>query len=109
MASSVLSIDLGTSGVKAALVNLHGGGIIASSTTAISMATPKPGWAEQNPEDWWKAAVSSVRKVLRQSKTAASQVVGIGLSGQMHSSVFLDSRGKVIRPALLWCDGRTSR
>lgn len=98
-----LGIDVGTSGVKAVLVDGKGT-VRASHTAPLKLSTPKPGWAEQHPEDWWKAAVAAVKKVVAGGK----KVDGIGLSGQMHSSVFLDAKGKVVRPALLWCDGRTT-
>ncbi|HZL89184.1 MAG TPA: xylulokinase, partial [Pirellulaceae bacterium] len=69
---------------------------------------PKPLWSEQDPEDWWKATVATVRQVVKKAKLKAADVKAIGLSGQMHGSVFLDKRGKVIRKALLWNDQRTA-
>ncbi len=100
-----LGLDIGTSGVKAVLVAANGE-VRASSTTPISMQTPKPGWAEQDPESWWQAALASIRSV--RATLLATDIVSVGISGQMHSSVFLDAQGAVIRPALLWCDGRTT-
>jgi xylulokinase len=102
-----LGLDIGTSAVKAALVDERGR---VKGTAAVThpLFTPRPGWAEQRPEDWWKSTVSAVRKVLSTTRVRPSHIVSIGLSGQMHSSVFLDRRGKVIRPALLWNDGRTT-
>jgi xylulokinase len=100
-----LGLDVGTSGVKAILVS-RSGEVVAAATTPLSMATPRPGWAEQNPEDWWIATLASIHE-LRQARPHAT-VESVGISGQMHSSVFLDRVGEVIRPALLWCDGRTS-
>jgi len=100
-----LGLDVGTSGVKAILVDTAGE-VRASATTPLALSTPAPGWAEQQPQDWWEATIASVRSVLQQRPGA--EVVGIGISGQMHSSVFLDRNGDVIRPALLWCDGRTT-
>ena len=100
-----LGIDVGTSGVKAVLVDAAGA-VVASATTALQLQTPKPGWAEQDPEAWWQASVASIRKVLELHPGGV--VSGIGISGQMHSSVFLDAHGAVIRPALLWSDGRTT-
>lgn len=100
-----LGLDVGTSGVKAILVDARGD-VIAARTTPLTMATPRPGWAEQDPEAWWDASVASIRGVLAERPDA--QVTAMGISGQMHSSVFLDREGKVIRPALLWCDGRTT-
>jgi len=100
-----LGIDVGTSGVKAVLV-APDGDVTASATTPLSMATPHPGWAEQNPDDWWRASCDSIRAVV--GDRASKRVAAIGISGQMHSSVFLNAGGQVIRPALLWCDGRTT-
>jgi xylulokinase len=100
-----LGLDIGTSGVKAVLVSPDGD-VEAAATTALTLSTPRPGWAEQNPDDWWQATRDSTRAVLRDRP--ANRVRAIGISGQMHSSVFLDAEGNVIRPALLWCDGRTT-
>jgi xylulokinase len=105
MASVFLGLDVGTSGVKAILVSAAGD-VVASATTPLAMATPRPGWAEQDPEAWWAASVASVRDVVGQRPD--DRVAAVGISGQMHSSVFLDRDGRVIRPALLWCDGRTT-
>ena len=100
-----LGLDVGTSGVKAILV-APTGEVMATSTTPLAMATPQPGWAEQDPAAWWEAALASIRTVRAACRDAS--VSAIGISGQMHSSVFLDRAGEVIRPALLWCDGRTT-
>ena len=100
-----LGIDVGTSGVKAILV-APSGEVVAATTVPLELATPHPGWAEQDPEAWWAASVAAIRDVGR--KAQGHQPVSVGISGQMHSSVFLDRSGSVIRPALLWCDGRTT-
>src|ERR1043166_9229494 len=100
-----LGLDVGTSGVKALLV-ASTGDVVDAATTPLTLATPRPGWAEQNPDDWWEATRESIRGVLRDR--SARRIGAIGISGQMHSSVFLDAGGAVIRPALLWCDGRTT-
>jgi xylulokinase len=102
----LLGIDIGTSGTKT-LVTDDGGKVLASATAEYPLSTPRPGWAEQEPEDWWRATVSTVREVLAKSGLAAKDIRGIGLSGQMHGSVFLDASHQVLRPALLWCDQRT--
>ena len=107
MADSVyLGLDIGTSGVKAILVAADGD-VVAATTTPLSLSTPRPGWAEQHPDDWWNATVKAVRGVLVQKPDLT--VASVGISGQMHSSVFLDRAGQVVRPALLWCDGRTTQ
>lgn len=105
MTAVTLGLDVGTSGVKAILVTERGD-VIAAATTGLRMSTPRPGWAEQDPDAWWDASVASVRAVLAQRPDV--RVIAAGISGQMHSSVFLDRDAKVIRPALLWCDGRTT-
>ncbi len=100
-----LGIDVGTSGVKAILVSASGE-VTAQATTPLSLSTPQPGWAEQDPAAWWDATLASIHAVRRARPN--SPIAAIGVSGQMHSSVFLDRAGAVIRPALLWCDGRTT-
>lgn len=103
--SVFLGLDVGTSGVKAILVD-ETGEVVASATTPLALSTPQPGWAEQDPESWWAAGVAAIREVL--GALPGVRVAAVGISGQMHSSVFLDRAGEVIRPALLWCDGRTT-
>ena len=102
-----MGLDVGTSAVRAILVD-EMGRLKGASAVRLSLSTPKPGWAEQHPDDWWKAAVTAIKQVVKKSKLKAIQVGGIGLSGQMHSSVFLDRSGEIVRPALLWCDSRTT-
>ena len=102
-----LGIDVGTSGTKTLAMRADGK-ILATATVEYPLSSPKPGWSEQDPERWWQAAIKSVRIVLKQGKIKPADVAGIGLSGQMHGSVFLDGRGQVIRPAILWNDQRTS-
>lgn len=103
-----LGIDIGTSGTKTLAVR-EDGFILASATQEYPISSPHPGWSEQNPEDWWNAAVETVQAVLHQGKVDPKNVAGIGLSGQMHGSVFLNREHQVIRPALLWNDQRTTR
>ena len=78
--------------------------MLATATRVYELATPRPGWAEQNPDDWWRAAEAALAEV-----SAGRDVEGIGLSGQMHGLVVLDDAGRVIRPAILWNDQRTAR
>jgi xylulokinase len=101
-----LGIDLGTSAVKSLLVD-ENGEVKASHSVEYPMLTPRPGWAEQHPDDWWNGTVRCVRELMGKSGADPASVAAIGLSGQMHGSVFLDRDGNVIRPALLWCDQRT--
>lgn len=103
----LLGIDIGTSGTKTLLVD-ESGSVVSSATAEYPLYTPRPNWAEQDPADWWHATVTTVRQVLGEGGLRPEEIRGIGLSGQMHGSVFLDSSGEVIRPALLWCDQRTA-
>lgn len=84
------------------------GAILAEASAEYPVHMPKPLWTEQNPEDWWVAVKKTIQKVVKAGKAKKSDVKAIGLSGQMHGSVFLNKKGKVIRPALLWNDQRTS-
>lgn len=103
----LIGIDVGTGGVKTIAVN-ESGTIVARSFHEYPLSQPKPGWTEQNPNDWWQATLKSLQDVAQQLGSGAKDVKGIGLSGQMHSSVFLDAERNVIRPAILWNDGRTA-
>ena len=100
----LIGVDLGTSATKVVAFDLAGNAV-ASATREYGVNTPHENWAEQDPEDWWKAAVGALRAITK--KVSAGRVAGLSFSGQMHGSVFLDSRDRVIRPCLLWCDGRT--
>lgn len=102
-----LGIDVGTSGTKTLAIR-EDGKLLASATAEYPLSSPKPGWSEQNPEDWWKATVETVKKVMKAGKIKPADVAGIGLSGQMHGSVFLDKAHNVLRPAILWNDQRTA-
>lgn len=102
-----LGVDVGTSGTKT-LAMREDGTILSSATIEYPLYSPRPGWSEQNPEDWWQATIKSIRKVLKAGKIKSKDVKGIGLSGQMHGSVFLNKKHEVIRPALLWNDQRTA-
>lgn len=104
----LLGIDIGTSGAKTILCD-DGGRVAAEATAEYPVYAPRPGWSEQDPADWWRGAVKSVRQALAKAGVKGSRVVGIGLSGQMHGSVFLDRNGGVIRKALLWNDQRTGK
>jgi len=103
----LIGFDVGTTSTRCILID-KSGRLIASSTKEYDMDTPRPGWAEQHPDTWWDAAVHTVREVLALSGIDPAGITAVGISGQMHGSVFLDKQGKVIRPALLWCDQRTA-
>ena len=101
----LLGIDVGTGGTRAVLVDRQGA--IASSATCehAPFASPRTGWAEQDPHDWWRAAGSAIRLAL--ANVPGANVVCVGLAGQMHGAVLLDEKDEVLRPALIWCDQRT--
>jgi xylulokinase len=102
-----LGIDIGTSGTKALVIDEQGK-ILGEASANYPLHIPKPLWTEQNPDDWWTATVKTIREVMKKTKLPPAEVKAIGLSGQMHGSVFLDKDHKVIRPALLWNDQRTA-
>lgn len=103
----LLGIDVGTGGTRALVIN-QGGEVIASATADHkAFASPQTGWAEQDPQDWWRACGEAVRAVLSQNHLRADDICGVGLSGQMHGATLLDAGGEVVRPALIWCDQRT--
>ena len=105
---TILGIDIGTSGTKTILVDDQGR-VIAAKTIEYPMEAPKPGWTQQNPQDWWAASVESIRAVLAKANVPAQDIAAIGLSGQMHGMVALDEHGQVVRPAILWNDQRTEK
>lgn len=100
-------IDVGTTGAKTLLTD-EKGNILASVTEEYPLYAPRPLWSEQVPEDWWQGTVKSIRRVLRKARVKGHRVAGLGLSGQMHGSVFLDKNHRVLRPAILWNDQRTA-
>ena len=101
-----IGADLGTSSLKLLLTD-ENGTIIRSVTKEYPVAYPHPGWSEQSPEDWWDAFVSGVRELI--SDKERTSVTAIGVAGQMHGLVILDNEDRVIRPAILWNDGRTDK
>jgi len=105
--SIYLGIDIGTSGTKTLAINERGK-ILGQALATYPCYHPKPLWSEQDPDDWWKATVKTVRAVVKQAKLKPADVRAIGLSGQMHGSVFLDKQNRVVRRALLWNDQRTA-
>jgi xylulokinase len=98
--TDLVGLDVGTTGVKALRISAEGE-VLARAEEEYPLATPQPGWAEQDPEDWWRAAESALAQV------RGDGVAGIGLSGQMHGLVALDEAHRVLRPAILWNDQRT--
>lgn len=104
----LLGIDVGTTSTRA-LVIAEDGAVVAGHASEYPLSTPRPNWAEQDPRDWWDATCESTQAALTAAGIDGSDVAGVGLSGQMHGSVFLDEADQVIRPAILWCDQRTAR
>ena len=101
-----IGIDLGTSATKMLLVD-ESGAILNEVSKEYPLEFPKPGWSQQNPADWWKAVTEGIPELL--AGVDATQVAGIGAGGQMHGLVVLDENDAVIRPAILWNDGRTAK
>jgi xylulokinase len=107
---ALLGIDLGTTGVKAALFASDDGRVLASAFVEYPLMHPQPGWAEQNPSDWWNATVLAIRTCLVgavRHNVQPEDVRGIGLSGQMHGIVMLDKQHQVLRPSIIWADQRS--
>ena len=104
----VIGIDLGTSATKTVLFDINGT-IIASASCEYPLYQPQNGWAEQNPEDWYNAAISTLKSVIIESKINSEDIVSLGISGQMHGLVMLDEECNVLRPSILWCDQRTAK
>ena len=100
-------IDIGTSATKVLLCR-PGGKVLGTANVEYPVYAPKPGWSEQEPEDWWKATVKGIGAACSKAKVKPSAITGIGLSGQMHGSVFVGKNGKSLRRALLWNDQRTA-
>lgn len=104
---AVLGIDIGTSGVKTLAMDREGRLLAQATSAEYPVHYPEPAWTEQDPADWWQAVVQTVAQVRERAGLRPDDVAAIGLSGQMHGSVFLDERQQVIRRALLWNDQRT--
>lgn len=96
----LIGIDLGTSATKTILAD-GSGRILASATYTYPMYEPDNGWAEQDPEDWKKAAFSTIREVIKKAGIDGKKVAGIGLSGQMHGLVMLDEKGELLRRSII--------
>ena len=98
---------MGTGGTRAVLLDGRGGVVGSASAAHQPFASPQPGWAEQDPRDWWEACGSAVRNLLQQPGVDKDEIGCVGFSGQMHGAVLLDADDQVIRPAIIWCDQRT--
>ncbi len=109
MRTYVLGIDVGTSGTRAVMVDGEGRIVASATEEHAPFASPQIGWAEQDPEDWWRACGVAVRKALAGATLRPDQIACVGFSGQMHGAVMLDQADQVVRPALIWCDVRTEK
>jgi xylulokinase len=102
-----LGIDVGTGGTRALIMDERGRVVASASAEHENFASPRPGWAEQDPRDWWKACGAAVRQALQSPGIRSEEIGCIGFSGQMHGAVLLDSADEVVRPAIIWCDQRS--
>jgi xylulokinase len=104
--SFFLGIDVSTTATKALVID-EKGTLVAVASSLHTLQTPNPLWSEQDPQEWWGAASMSIRKVLAEAGIRGERVSAVGLTGQMHGLVLLGETGQVLRPAILWNDGRT--
>ena len=107
--SYLMGIDVGTTGTRAIIVRPDGHLIGAATGDHQPMRMERPGWAEQDPEDWWQAAIIAVQRALGTAGVKGSDIAAVGLSGQMHGVVLLDRANAVLRPSLIWCDQRSQK
>jgi len=104
--SYYLGIDVSTTGSKALLINQQGS-VLGTASSPHTLSTPKPLWSEQDPAEWWQAVIKSIHALLAETGVDSKEIAAVGLTGQMHGLVLLDSNGDVLRPAILWNDQRT--
>jgi xylulokinase len=105
---SYLGIDIGTSGVKALLMDRAGKALGEATAKAVEPVRPHPGWSEQNPSDWWDAVLKAMDSLSKSHPAEMAAVRGIGLSGHMHGATLLGKNDEVLRPCILWNDGRSA-
>ena len=104
----LIGIDVGTGGSRAVVIDTAGRIVASATVEHEQFVSLQPGWAEQDPRDWWRASAAAIRAAIAQARIPAADIKGIGLSGQMHGAVLLDDRDDVLRPALIWCDQRSA-
>ncbi len=107
MSNYLLGVDVGTGGTRAVVIDRAGRVVASADSEHAAFASPRPGWAEQDPQDWWRAASVAMPAALRMAGLQGADIAGVGLAGQMHGAVLLDADDRVLRPALIWCDQRT--
>ncbi len=105
----LLGIDVGTGGTRALIADGSGRVVAAATEEHAPFASPQIGWAEQHPDDWWRATQLAIRSALQRVQLRGEQIACVGFSGQMHGAVMLDAADRVVRPALIWCDVRTQK
>ena len=103
----LLGVDVGTGGTRAVLIDRSGRVMASFASEHAPIRSEHIGWAEQEPEDWWRAAREAIAGAMAASELTGAEIEAVGLTGQMHGCVMLDAEGKVLRPALIWCDQRT--
>src|SRR5450759_3570447 len=105
----LLGYDLGSSSVKASLLDAEKGICLNSAyfpKTEMTIIAQKPGWAEQEPSVWWENLVLATHEVMEKSRVNPAEIAGIGISYQMHGLVLLDKNKEILRPSIIWCDSR---
>lgn len=104
---NLIGIDIGTSGAKVAVVD-RTGRLLAAAGQEYPIHTPRPGWAEEDPQDWLRAVLAGLRVAIEEARVSPDDVAGIGLTGQMHSLVCVEGQGAPVRPAMIWADQRSA-
>src|SRR5690348_4163702 len=104
----LIGIDVGTGGSRAVLIDTAGRVVASATVEHQPFVSLQTGWAEQDPQDWWRASSAAIRAAISKARIPAEQIKGVGLSGQMHGTVLLDERNEVLRPAIIWCDQRSA-
>ena len=106
-----LGYDVGSSFVKAAIVDVERGVVVASASfpeEEMPIRSPELGWAEQDPEMWWRAVVGATRIAASRASISLQEIRAIGISYQMHGLVLVDKDGRLLRPSIIWCDSRAT-
>src|SRR5437660_4993400 len=104
-----LGTQVGTGRIRALISDEHGKVVASGTEEHAHFASPRAGWAEQDPQDWWRACRLAVRQAVRNAGTGGDAIACVGFSGQMHGAVLLNAQDEVVRPAIIWCDQRTER
>ena len=103
----ILGVDVGTGGTRVVLIDRTGKVLASFASEHAPIRSDHIGWAEQDPEDWWRATRETIAGAMAESELTGAEIEAVGLTGQMHGCVMLDAEGKVLRSALIWADQRT--